>query len=88
MDKGLLKGQCAPVSLISWHSSKINRVWFQLAKMLGNPIQVRAVNQAVNLIDACLVTDSRNVNVNMSIEVLCPKGAECRVEIELLSLKH
>ena len=107
--KDLLRGQCVPVSFMSWHSSKITRVCrspgaseaaaavnaedllffarFQLAEMLGFPVQVRSINKAVNTIQGCVVTDSRNVFDKLSTEVLCPKGAERRTDLELLSLK-
>lgn len=108
--KDLLRGQCVPVSFMSWHSSKITRVCrspgaseaaaavnaedllffarFQLAEMLGFPVQVRSINKAVNTIQGCVVTDSRNVFDKLSTEVLCPKGAERRTDLELLSLKE
>ena len=60
---------------------------FQLSEMLGHPVQVRNVNEVVNKVDGCLVTDSRNVFDKVETEVLSIKGAEKRTDLELLALK-
>ena len=105
----LLKGQCAPVSLVMWQSAKIGRICrspgaseaiaavnaedllffarFQLAEMSGKPVHVRKINQAVNSLPGCLVTDSRNVYDKLASEAVVPKGAERRTDLELMSLK-
>ena len=61
---------------------------FQLSEMLGNPIDLWNVDEAVNQIPACLVTDSRNVYDKMETEVLSIKGAEKRTDISMLCLKE
>ena len=60
---------------------------FQLAEMLGFPVRVKSINETVNTVKGCVVTDNRNVFDKLSTKVLCPKGAECRTDLELLSLK-
>ena len=51
-------------------------------------MQVRSINKAVSTIKGCVVTDSRNVFDKLSSEALCPKGAERRTDLELLSPKE
>eukprot|EP00435_Cladocopium_sp_Y103_P035426 s3103_g9.t1 len=107
--KALIKGQCAPVSLVMWQSAKIGRVCrspgaseavaavnaedllffarFQLSEMTGHQVNIRQVNEAVNSVPGCLVTDSRNVYDKLVSEAVVPKGAERRTDLELMSLK-
>ena len=61
---------------------------FQFAEMLGREVNIRQVNKLVNTIPGCLITDSRNVYDKTSTEVVCTKGTERRVDIELMSLKY
>ena len=61
---------------------------FQFAEMLGRPIQIRQVNNAVNSITGCVITDSRNVFDKTATEVICTRGSERRVDLELMSLKY
>lgn len=61
---------------------------FQFSEMFGRPLNLRHVNEAVNSIPGCLITDSRNVYDKMKTEVVCTRGTERRVDIELMSLKH
>ena len=61
---------------------------FQFAEMLGCPIQIRQVNQVVNTIPGCVITDSRNVYDKTASEVVCTRGSERRVDLELMALKH
>ena len=108
--KDLLKGLVKPISMVVWHSQKIDRkcrspgaaeaiaavngedalfyVRFQLSEMLGNPVDVRAINQTVNKISGCLVTDSRNVYDKLETETFNIRGAEKRTDIEMLALKE
>ena len=60
---------------------------FQLSEMLGFPVDIRNVDESVNRITGCVVTDSRNVFDKLETEVLSIKGAEKRTDIELLALK-
>ena len=60
---------------------------FQLAEMMGVPVDVRNVDATVNSIDGSLVTDSRNVYDKMETETLNIRGAEKRTDLELLALK-
>ena len=108
--KDLLEGMVKPVSMVVWHSQKIERkcrspgaaeaiaavngedalfyVRFQLAEMLGSTVDVRAINQTVNEISGCLVTDSRNVYDKLETETFNIRGAEKRTDIEMLALKQ
>jgi len=61
---------------------------FQLAEMLGREYKIRQVNRLVNTIPGCVITDSRNVFDKTSTEVVCTKGSERRVDLELMALKH
>ena len=61
---------------------------FQWSEMIGRPMHLRHVNEAVNTVPGCLITDSRNVYDKMKTEVVCTRGTERRVDIELMSLKH
>ena len=63
-------------------------VRFQLAEMLGSTVDVRAINQTVNEISGCLVTDSRNVYDKLETETFNIRGAEKRTDIEMLALKQ
>ena len=96
--KDLLEGMVKPVSMVVWHSQKIERkcrspgaaeaiaavngedalfyVRFQLAEMLGSTVDVRAINQTLNEISGCLVTDSRNVYDKLETETFNIRGAE------------
>ena len=60
----------------------------QFSEMLGQPVRIRAVNESVNRIPGCLITDSRNVFDKTKTEVICTKGNERRVDIEMMCLKH
>ena len=60
---------------------------FQLAEMMGVPVDVRNVDATVNYIDGSLVTDSRNVYDKMETETLNIRGAEKRTDLELVALK-
>lgn len=60
---------------------------FQFVEMSGFPVNIRQVNHCVNQIRGCLVTDSRNVFDKLSTEVVCTKGAEKRVDLDLMSIK-
>eukprot|EP00435_Cladocopium_sp_Y103_P051539 s2061_g16.t1 len=60
---------------------------FQLSEMMGHPVKIREVNTNVNAVTGCLVTDSRNVFDKLSTEVVAPKGAERRVDLEVMGLK-
>ena len=60
---------------------------FQFVELLGYPIDIRQVNKSVNLVRGCLVTDSRNVFDKLATEVVCTRGAEKRVDLDLMSLK-
>ena len=55
--------------------------------MLGSKVDVRVLDDVVNLMPGCVITDSRNVYDKLSTEVLCMRGAEKRTDLELLSLK-
>ena len=55
--------------------------------MLGNDVNVYEVEETVNRIPGCLVTDSRNVYDKMETEVFSIKGAEKRTDINMLCLK-
>lgn len=48
---------------------------------------LRRVNNIVNSITGCLITDTRHVYDKLSTEVICTKGTERRVDIELMGLK-
>ena len=107
--KRMSLGECVPVSLITWHSQKIERRCrspgaaealaaingedalyygrFQLSELLGWPVDVRNIDQTVNKISGCLITDSRNVFDKLETETLSIKGAEKRTDLELLALK-
>ena len=61
---------------------------FQLAEMLGHEVNIRRVNETVNQLPGCLVTDSRNVYDKLSAEVVVAKGAERRTDIDLMRLKE
>ena len=61
---------------------------FQFSEMLGHTVRIRAVNESVNRIPGCLITDSRNVFDKTKTEVICTKGNERRVDIEMMCLKH
>ena len=61
---------------------------FQFGEMLGRPFSIRGVNDLVNTVVGGLVTDSRNVFDKLSTEVICTRGTERRVDIELMGLKH
>ena len=61
---------------------------FQFAEMLGQDIDVRQINRAVNSIPGCVITDSRNVFDKTSSEVVCTKGHERRTDLDMLSLKY
>ena len=61
---------------------------FQMAEMLGTSFSIRHVNCAVSSIHGTVTTDSRNVYDKLSTEVLCTKGSERRVDIELMGMKH
>ena len=108
--KDLLEGMVKPISMVVWHSQKIERkcrspgaaeaiaavngedalfyVRFQLSEMLGSKVDVRAINQTVNEINGCLVTDSRNVYDKLETETFNIRGAEKRTDIEMLALKE
>ena len=60
---------------------------FQLSEMQGNSVKIRSVNSTVNKIVGCLVSDSRNVYDKLATEVVVPKGAERRVDLEIMGLK-
>ena len=60
---------------------------FQMSEMMGNGVRIRHVNETANKIVGCLVTDSRNVYDKLSTEVVAPKGAERRVDLEVMGLK-
>ena len=62
-------------------------VRFQFQEMLGSKVDVRVLDDVVNLMPGCVITDSRNVYDKLSTEVLCMRGAEKRTDLELLSLK-
>ena len=103
-------GECVDVTLVSWHSQKIERRCrspgaaealaavngedslyygrFQLAEMLGCPVNVKNIDDTVNQVMGTLVTDSRNVYDKMETETLSIKGAEKRTDLELLALKE
>ena len=105
----LSHGECTPVTLVAWHSQKIERKCrspgaaealaaingedalyygrFQLAEMLGFPVDVRNVDQTVNQVPGSVVTDSRNVYDKLETETLNIRGAEKRTDLELLALK-
>ena len=55
---------------------------------MGKEVNVRAVNQLVNTIPGCVVTDSRNVYDKTTSEVVCTKGSERRTDLDLMSLKY
>ena len=59
----------------------------QFVELLGHTIDIRQVNKSVNLIRGCLVTDSRNVFDKLATEAVCTRGAEKRVDLDLMSLK-
>ena len=63
-------------------------VRFQFQEMLGSKVNVRNINEVVNQVAGCVITDSRNVYDKLSTEVLCMRGAEKRTDLELLSLKE
>ena len=108
--KLMLRGECAPVSFLSWHSSKIGRVCtspgsseaaaavntedllffarFQMAELLGRPVNIRNIHPAVNSIPGVLVVDSRNVYDKLATEVVSTKGAEKRVDLTLMRIKE
>ena len=107
--KRLSHGECTPITLVAWHSQKIERKCrspgaaealaaingedalyygrFQLAEMLGFPVDVRNVDLTVNQIPGSVVTDSRNVFDKLETETLNIRGAEKRTDLELLALK-
>ena len=60
---------------------------FQYGEMLHNNPNVFDVNELVNVVPGCIVSDSRNVYDKLQSEELSPKGAERRTDIELLALK-
>ena len=96
--KRLSHGECTPITLVAWHSQKIERKCrspgaaealaaingedalyygrFQLAEMLGFPVDVRNVDLTVNQIPGSVVTDSRNVYDKLETETLNIRG--CR----------
>lgn len=61
---------------------------FQMSEMLGYEVNIRNVNETVNHLPGCLVTDSRNVYDKLSAEVVVAKGAERRTDIDLMRLKE
>ena len=46
-------------------------VRFQFQEMLGSKVNVRNINEVVNQVAGCVITDSRNVYDKLSTEVLC-----------------
>ena len=60
---------------------------FQMSEMLGFGVDVRNVDETVNRVPGCVVTDSRNVFDKLETETLNIRGAEKRTDIELLALK-
>ena len=63
-------------------------VRFLFQEMLGSKVNVRNINEVVNQVAGCVITDSRNVYDKLSTEVLCMRGAEKCTDLELLSLKE
>lgn len=55
---------------------------FQLAELLGHPLNIRNPNDLVNKIQGCLVMDSRHVFDKLVTEVVVAKGAEKRTDID------
>ena len=61
---------------------------FQMSEMLGYEVNIRNVNETVNHLLGCLVTDRRNVYDKLSAVVVVAKGAERRTDIDLMRLKE
>ena len=62
-------------------------VRFQLSEMLHSEVDIFHVEDMVQRIPGCLISDSRNVYDKLQTAELSAKGAERRTDIELLSLK-
>ena len=62
-------------------------VRYQLGEYLEESPNIFDVDRTVNLIDGCLISDSRNVFDKLQTDELSVKGAERRTDLELLSLK-
>ena len=62
-------------------------VRFQYGEMLMSQPNVFDVNEIVNQIPGCIISDSRNVYDKLASAELSPKGAERRTDIELLAMK-
>ena len=83
---GMLKGEVSKVSLVSWHSNKIDRVrrspgageartFFTWAEFLYGAVDTRNPDATVRKITGTVVSDSRNVFDKLQTEVLSMKGA-------------
>jgi len=61
---------------------------FQLAEMLGNPVNLRNIDATARSVPGLLITDSRNVYDKLQNTMLTLKGAEKRSDLEALCLKE
>ena len=60
---------------------------FQLGEFLGGPCNVFDVNETVNRVPGCVISDSRNVYDKLQTEEFSVKGSERRTDLEMLCLK-
>ncbi|CAE7246546.1 unnamed protein product, partial [Symbiodinium pilosum] len=61
---------------------------YQWRQFLHGETSLHQPDEAVKLVQGCVVTDSRTVHDKLETEVLSIKGAEKRTHIELLALKE
>lgn len=60
---------------------------FQFGECVGGQPNIFDVDSTVNVVDGCVISDSRNVYDKLTTEELSVKGAERRTDLELLCIK-
>ena len=60
---------------------------FQFGECIGDQPNIFDVDSTTNLIEGCVISDSRNVYDKLTTEELSVKGAERRTDLELLCIK-
>ena len=61
---------------------------FQWGEMLGKEVNIFDVDSIVKSVPGCLISDSRNVYDKLQNTEMTIRGAEKKVDLELLCLKH
>ena len=61
---------------------------FQWAEILGNTVDLHDIDKHVKTVGGVLIPDSRNVYDRVIKPYITPKGAQKRIDLELLTLKE